>query len=129
MSDRYADFVGGSFGKTLAKRLGLPRPVALRRYEPGQALLVGPALVAGVGAPSPVIARALSDSPTSHTASDERLGAVVFDASAATHPGQLEALREVVAPALKRLLPCARVVVVGRPPDASTTAATAAARV
>ncbi|MGN6613320.1 MAG: 3-oxoacyl-ACP reductase [Angustibacter sp.] len=128
MSDRYTHFVNGSFGKALAQRLGLPRPVELRRYEPGQALLVGPALVAGVGAPSSVIATALADSPTSHSASGERLGAVVFDACAATDPGQLETLREVLAPALKRLLPCARVVVIGRPPESASTVAAAAAQ-
>jgi 3-oxoacyl-[acyl-carrier protein] reductase len=128
MSDRYTDFVNGSFGKALAKRLGLPRPVELRRYEPGQALLVGPALVAGVGVPSPVIERVLSDSATAHSASDEPLGAVVFDATAATDPAQLESLREVLAPALKRLLPCARVVVVGRPPESASAVAAAAAQ-
>ncbi|KQX61727.1 3-oxoacyl-ACP reductase [Angustibacter sp. Root456] len=128
MSDRYAGFVNGSFGKALAQRLGLPRPVELRRYEPGQPLLVGPALVAGVGTPAPVIDRVLSDSATSHSASDERLGAVVFDACAATDPGQLESLREVLAPALRRLLPCARLVVLGRPPESASTAAAAAAQ-
>ena len=128
MSDRYTDFVNGSFGKALAKRLGLPRPVELRRYEPGQALLVGPALVAGVGTPSPVITGVLSDSAAAHSASGEPLGAVVFDACAAADPGQLESLREVMAPALKRLLPCARVVVVGRPPESASTAAAAAAQ-
>ena len=128
MSDRYTDFVNGSFGKALAKRLGLPRPVELRRYEPGQALLVGPALVAGVGTPSPVIIEVLSDSAAAHSASGEPLGAVVFDACAAADPGQLESLREVMAPALKRLLPCARVVVVGRPPESASTAAAAAAQ-
>ena len=128
MGDRYTDFVNGRFGRTLAQRLGLPRPVELRRYEPGQPMLVGPALVAGVGEPAAVIDTALTDSATSHQASDERLGAVVFDACAATDPGQLEAFREVVAPALKRLLPCARVVVLGRPPESAGTAAAAAAQ-
>ncbi|MGN6302847.1 MAG: 3-oxoacyl-ACP reductase [Angustibacter sp.] len=128
MSDRYTDFVNGSFGKALARRLGLPRPVELRRYEPGQALLVGPALVAGVGEPASVITTVLADSPTSHSASDERLGAVVFDACAATDPGQLETLREVLAPALKRLLPCARVVMVGRPPESTSSVPAAAAQ-
>ena len=34
-------------GPFLAKRLGLPEPAPLRRYEPGQPLLDGPALIGG----------------------------------------------------------------------------------
>ncbi len=128
MSDRYTDFVNGPFGKGLAKRLGLPRPVELRRYAPGQALLPGPALVAGVGAPSEVLVSIVGDAGTSSSASDEPLGAVVVDACAATDPADLESLRQVLAPGLRRLVPSARVLVVGRPPESMPTAAAAAAQ-
>jgi 3-oxoacyl-[acyl-carrier protein] reductase len=127
MSDRYAGFVNGPFGQALAKRLGLPRPVELRRYEPGQPLLSGPALVAAVGMPAEVIARVTGEAPQASSASDEPIGAVVFDACAVTVPADLEALRQVLAPALRRLLPCARVVVLGRPPESMSNAAAAAA--
>ena len=49
MSDRYLDLVNSGIGRTLATRLGLPRPTPLRRYAVGQPVLDGPALVAGVG--------------------------------------------------------------------------------
>ena len=32
MSDRYLDLVNSGVGRTLATRLGLPRPTPLRRY-------------------------------------------------------------------------------------------------
>jgi 3-oxoacyl-[acyl-carrier protein] reductase len=54
------------------------------------------------------------------------LGAVVFDATGAAVPSDLELLRAVLAPALRRLAPSARVVVLGRPPEEQPTAAAAA---
>ncbi|MGH8939969.1 MAG: 3-oxoacyl-ACP reductase, partial [Actinomycetes bacterium] len=48
-TDRYRDFANSGLGATLSKRLGLPRPAVLRRYEPGQPLLTGPAAVTGIG--------------------------------------------------------------------------------
>ena len=62
MGDRYSAIVNSGLGSTLATRLGLPRPTILRRYAVGQPLLVGPALVGGVGeAPLlPVIEQILS---------------------------------------------------------------------
>ena len=45
MSDRYLHVVNSGLGKTVASRLGLPRPAVLRRYEPGAPLLPGPLLL------------------------------------------------------------------------------------
>ena len=45
MSDWYRDFANSGVGTTITKQLGLPRPAVLRRYEPGQPLLPGPAVV------------------------------------------------------------------------------------
>ncbi|OMQ14158.1 hypothetical protein A7K94_0218620, partial [Modestobacter sp. VKM Ac-2676] len=45
MSDWYRDFANSGVGTTITRQLGLPRPAELRRYEPGQSLLPGPALV------------------------------------------------------------------------------------
>lgn len=62
MRDRYSDLVNSRSGKTVAGMLGLPRPAKLRRYVPGQPLLVGAAVVKGVaGAPLlPEIQRVLA---------------------------------------------------------------------
>ena len=44
-TDRYQQLTNSMPGRFISKRLGLPQPVKLRRYEPGQPLLDGPALV------------------------------------------------------------------------------------
>src|SRR4051795_7751006 len=49
VSDWYRDFANSGFGTTITKQLGLPRPAVLRRYEPGQPLLPGPAVVGSAG--------------------------------------------------------------------------------
>ena len=49
MSDWYRDFANSGFGTTITKQLGLPRPAVLRRYEPGQPLLPGPAVIGSAG--------------------------------------------------------------------------------
>ena len=36
MTDRYQQFATSSLGKLVVNRLGLPSPVRLRRYQPGQ---------------------------------------------------------------------------------------------
>src|SRR5919197_5950868 len=49
LSDRYQQLIETPPGRFVSKQLGLPRPERLRRYEPGQPLLQGPALVDGGG--------------------------------------------------------------------------------
>src|SRR3954468_18993833 len=49
VSDWYRDFANSGFGTTVTKQLGLPRPAVLRRYEPGQPLLPGPAVIGSAG--------------------------------------------------------------------------------
>jgi 3-oxoacyl-[acyl-carrier protein] reductase len=125
VTDRYTSFVNGGVGKGVAKRLGLPRPQVLRRYEVGQPLLDGPALVGGVGdAP---LRGALTEALRSAgvellegeavSSSDTKMAAVVVDATAARLITDLEDLRGVLQPTLRRLAPCARVLVVGSDPD------------
>jgi 3-oxoacyl-[acyl-carrier protein] reductase len=49
VSDWYRDFANSGFGTTITKQLGLPRPAVLRRYEPGEPLLPGPAVIGTAG--------------------------------------------------------------------------------
>ena len=131
--DGYTAFVSSAAGKRIASALGLPQPVALRRQVPGRPLVDGPVLVGG-HADTPALA-AMRDGLTGAGATlvdsvpeDARLGAVVVDLGAAETPADLEALRATLAPALKRLGRCARVVVVGRDPARAATPAQRAAR-
>jgi 3-oxoacyl-[acyl-carrier protein] reductase len=131
--DGYTAFVSSGLGKKLATTLGLPQPVALRRQVPGRPLVDGPVLVGGHG-DLPAVA-ALRDALTGAGATlvDEvpdtgRLGGVLVDLTAADGPADLESLRATLAPALKRLGRCARVVVIGRDPALAGSPAQHAAR-
>ncbi|GAB3437612.1 3-oxoacyl-ACP reductase [Phycicoccus ginsengisoli] len=133
MAGAYAGFVQNPIGKKLAAQLGLPRPVRLRRYAVEAPLVDGPVLVGGLGA-TPVAerVRSLLESAGVETvdevAPDHRVGAVVADLTAVEDPADLESLRALVAPALRRLQPSGRVVVVGRDPKEAKGFPQAAAR-
>ncbi|WP_448625924.1 3-oxoacyl-ACP reductase [Geodermatophilus sp. URMC 64] len=138
MSDWYRDFANSGVGTTITKRLGLPRPAVLRRYEPGEPLLPGPAVVgsagegrlrdtvidvlknAGVTVLSPVAADGSTDG--------EKPAAVVLDATGLTTPADLAAAHDFLAPAIKRLRPSGRVLILADPPAQADSPAQAAAR-
>ena len=131
--DGYTSFVSSGVGHKIASTLGLPQPVPLRRHVPGRPLVDGPVLVGG-HADTPALA-ALRDGLVEAGATlvdtvpeGTRLGAVVVDLTAARTPADLESLRATLAPALKRLGRCARVVVVGSDPSGATSPAQRAAR-
>jgi 3-oxoacyl-[acyl-carrier protein] reductase len=119
MADTYTDLVNTTVGRQLASRLGLPRPVPLRRYAPGQPLVPGPVLVLGVGDAllAARVAALLHDEAVEvveSVAEGQRVGAVVVDVTEAAQLSDLDILRSGLAPALKRLLPSGRVLVLGR---------------
>jgi 3-oxoacyl-[acyl-carrier protein] reductase len=138
VSDWYRDFANSGVGTTITKQLGLPRPAVLRRYEPGQPLLPGPAVIgsagagrlrdeltgllrsAGVTVQSPVTADGATDG--------EKPAAVLLDATGLTSPADLVAAHDFLAPAVKRLRPSGRVLVLADPPGEATSPAQAAAR-
>ena len=113
MPDRYQQFVNHGFGRTLARRTGLPRPAVLRRHRPGDPLLPGPALLS-VGGSTEHLERLLKSAGVEvHTADDEttRYGAVIVDVTAVTAVAQLRELPAGLSGVLRRVLPSGRVVV------------------
>ncbi|MGW5237933.1 3-oxoacyl-ACP reductase [Monashia sp. NPDC004114] len=120
MSDVFTTIIGSP----VAKRVGVPQPTRLRRYEPGMPLCEGPVLVAGDGAFADGLTAWLGTLglPAVGRTDDaeSRLGAVVLDLSAATDPSDLDQLRVLGAPAVKALAPNGRVVVIGRDPATLT---------
>src|SRR5689334_22674317 len=137
MSDWYRDFANSGVGAILTKQLGLPRPAVLRRYEPGRPLLPGPAVLgsAGEGRLRDALEAVLKEagvtvlSPVVADGGDgAKLAAVLLDATGLTGPADLAAAHAFLAPALKRLAPSGRVLVLGDPPAEAPSVAEAAAR-
>jgi 3-oxoacyl-[acyl-carrier protein] reductase len=134
VSDWYRDFANSGVGTTLVRQLGLPRPAVLRRYEPGAPLLTGPAVVgaAGEGRLLEALTEVLTDAGVpvlSDGGTDGgRLGAVLLDATGVTGPADLAAAHALLAPAVKRLGPSGRVLVLTEPPADADSPAQAAAR-
>jgi 3-oxoacyl-[acyl-carrier protein] reductase len=119
MSDLYAQLVNSPPGKLIAPRVGLPRPVELKRHStsaaeaPG-AVLTGAApggrlekqlerLLGEVGSPRPE----KSDSP---------VDALLFDATGISSSTELVELQRFFHPNVKRVGRSGRVVVLGTPP-------------
>jgi 3-oxoacyl-[acyl-carrier protein] reductase len=100
---------------SLVRRLGVPRIPVLRRYEPGQPLLDGPALVGGSGRlvePVRALLKEFGDP-------EDKVGAVVLDATDARTLDDLAAAQEFLTPAVRRLAPSGRLLLLGPAPDPS----------
>ena len=131
MSDWYRDFANSGVGATVTRRLGLPRPAVLRRYEPGDPVLPGVALVGGQGRLRGTIISVLEQAQIS-IADEETSGgkpaAVILDATGLAGPADLAAAHDFLAGALKGLRPSGRVLVLADPVAGADSPAQAAAR-
>jgi len=132
VTDRYRSFTNSRTGRRVASRLGLPRPAELRRYQPGEPLLPGPALLTatGNGQLSEILARVLDAAGVELHGVDDgrrRLSAIVVDATGVMGVADLAEVHATVGPALKRLQPSGRLLLFGRPvTDAGSTGEAAA---
>ena len=149
MTDTYLNFANSPFGAKLAESLGLPKPLKLERYKPGQPVIKGTVLVGGGGQPQlletlasffqSIGAQTVAHSqlpqwtPLANKAglmtgrwdADGKPGAkvkaLVFDATGLTDSTQSDALYQFFHDAARSVLPCGRVVILGRPPEACAT--------
>ncbi len=127
MTDRYQQFATTGVGHLVVGRLGLPDPVPLRRYEPGQPLLTGPALVGAAPGGrlrervTAILTAAGADART-EADGDTRYGALILDATGITSPDGLHALHEFFHPVIRRVATGGRVLVLGTPPDSADAA-------
>ncbi len=134
MTDTYLTLVNTGVTGKLARQLGLPRPVPLRRYRPGQPLVDGPVLVLHDAASAPdadVVADVLVGwdlDVRRHAGSADRFAAVLLVLMGAAHPDDLSAPVLAAAGTLRSLAPGARVVTLSRPAAAGDSPAVAAAR-
>ncbi len=118
MSDRYSQIVNAPVVSTVAKQLGLPQPVSLDRYKPGAPVLTGPVLSGGAaGRRLDKALPAFLDSIKAERAGAEgRAKALLFDATGIADSTELVELQRFFYPAVGRLQPNGRIVVIGTPP-------------
>jgi 3-oxoacyl-[acyl-carrier protein] reductase len=120
MSDRYQSLINTPVGQLLAKNLGLPKPMELDRYEEGQPLVEGTVVVGGSGRLGSVLTTGLDElgiTFVTQASEGERYKGLVFDATGITSSEQLVALQHFFTDKMRSLEPCARVVVIGTPPE------------
>jgi 3-oxoacyl-[acyl-carrier protein] reductase len=120
-TDTYQRLTNNQPGRFVARRLGLPASMPLRRYEPGQPLLAGPALVGGGGRLREPVADILrgagAEVRPAAGEETERYGAVVFDASGITRSEDLHELYAFLHPVIRRVDASGRVLVLGTAPE------------
>lgn len=131
MTDNYTRFVSRGLGQDLAKRLGLPQPVNLRRYRPDAPLVEGPVLVQGSSAGADELAAALlawNLDVRRHAVPKEKLGAIILVLDELAHPDDLADPVLTAAGSLRDLAPNARVISLSRTAAGAAAPAAAAAR-
>lgn len=139
MSDKYLDVVSGGWGKSLAKKLGLPQPVPLRRTDPAQVdqpLVPGPVLVlenatsqrAADDIAKTLLAWDLDVRRDTDLGKGRRWGAVVVVLTDLTTPAELHDPALAVGSVLRQMAPGARVITVSRHPEGAAEPAVVAAR-
>jgi 3-oxoacyl-[acyl-carrier protein] reductase len=149
--DRFQKLAHSPIGRAVFPRLGLPQPPVLRRYQLGQELLTGPAVVGAapggrlLGAVDAVLKAAGVDvldelPPASATGPagpagvpvrpgrPGSVGALVYDATGITASEDLIALPRFFTPKVRSLSASGRVVVLGRPPATAGDARAQAAQ-
>ncbi|NJC22346.1 3-oxoacyl-[acyl-carrier protein] reductase [Arthrobacter pigmenti] len=131
MTDTYLNLVNSGPLKKVAKAIGLPRPVPLRRYEPGAPMVPGPVLVLGASAGADGLASTLlawNLDVRRHLRPKEKAGAVVVVLDDIASPGDLSATFLELGGVLRQLLPGGRVITVSRTAEAQVEPAVTAAR-
>lgn len=118
MSDRYQSFTQSGIGKLLVKNLGLPDPVELDRWTEGAPLVDGTVLVGGNGCLDLTSTLdSLGIANTGEKTEAQKYKGLVFDATGLTSSTDLIALQEFFTPLLRSLEKCARIIVLGTPPE------------
>jgi 3-oxoacyl-[acyl-carrier protein] reductase len=131
-SDRYQQLTALPPGRFIAKRLGLPESRPLRRYEPGQPALAGPAVIGGDGRMGDTVAATLAalGAEIRQVLPDEdvKSGALVFDATGIQDSTGLTAIYAFFHSTIRSLGPSGRLLVLGTPPELSESRSQAVAQ-
>ncbi|MGN6586196.1 MAG: 3-oxoacyl-ACP reductase, partial [Solirubrobacterales bacterium] len=124
MADRYSQVVNAPVVGTIAKQLGLPQPVSLDRYQPGQPVIAGPVLSDGApdGRLGKAIAKVLDSVGAERAGAEGKAKALVFDATGISDSTELVELQRFFYPAVSRLQRSGRAIVLGTPPSEAGSA-------
>ena len=156
MTDRYQQLVNTPIGRVVSKQIGLPTPIPLERYEPGQPVVDGPVLLgsapgSGLATPVASVLAAVGAEVDTRAGDDVRSGAaeadldaglfnpdtasdedtykaLVFDATGIADSTQLKEAWAFFGPTIRRVQRSGRVIVLGTPPEASEAPAKAVAQ-
>jgi 3-oxoacyl-[acyl-carrier protein] reductase len=118
MSDRYSQIVNAPVVSTIARQVGLPRPVDLDRYQPGKPVIAGPVLsgAAPGGRLERALKKVLDDIGAERAGAEGKAKALVFDASGIADSTELVELQRFFYPAVPRLRSSGRLIVLGTTP-------------
>ena len=126
MSDRYQSLAHNPLGKFLVKNLGLPNPPYLERWKEGSPLVNGTVLLGAAKAGT--LGKKLADtlkasgiSIATQQVEGETYKGLVFDATGIDNTADLVTIANFFSPVLRSLKACGRIVVIGTPPEATTT--------
>jgi 3-oxoacyl-[acyl-carrier protein] reductase len=156
VTDRYQQLVNTPLGRVVSKQIGLPTPIPLERYEPGQPVVTGPVLLGAArgsrlaGATAKVLEAVDAEVATApgdevrqgaadagldaglfnpDTASaEDTFKALVFDATGIADSASLKEAWAFFHPAIRRVRRSGRVIVLGTPPEHSEQPAAAVAQ-
>lgn len=119
MADRYLNFTGTAPGRFLTRRLGLPRPVALRRWSPERPRLEGELLLLTTGGSrhTDALVELLTSQGLAPATTSQRPAAVVLDATGVSGVADLTEVHTALHPVVRSVADNGRVVVLGSPPD------------
>lgn len=130
MKDTYLELVNNTPLKKVAKSLGLPQPVELRRYAPGRDLVEAPVLVLGTSDTANAVAETLLGwnlEVRRNPVVGEKLGGIVGVYDDVADPSHLGSVTLGIGEALRALTAGARVITVSKARDAAAGAAQNAA--
>jgi 3-oxoacyl-[acyl-carrier protein] reductase len=118
VTDRYQQLVNTPIGRIVSKQVGLPTPIPLERYEPGQPVVDGPVLVgAASGSRLETAIRVVLDRVDAELVPEaDNYKALVFDATGISDSEQLVQAFEFFSPTIRRVHRSGRVIVLGTPP-------------
>lgn len=124
-TDGYTRFVNRPLGKQIAKTVGLPQPVPLRRHAQGGPLVTGPILILGHSASAETVAKHLWQEEYDvrrDVGLKQKFSAIIIALDELQHPKDLSATVLELGKALRRLDSNGRVITISRDPNAVSVA-------